>query len=97
MRGVVHSKYLGADFQPLGASDLAKYRIKSGIRIMNIRRGGAISQMGLREGFIVEKFNGKRFNQAEDLIAAMEGNSGRLKIEGKSANGSSQSFSFFRY
>jgi len=53
--------------------------------------------MGLREGFIVEKFNGKRFNQAEDLIAAMEGNSGRLKIEGKSANGSSQSFSFFRY
>jgi len=97
MRGVVHSKYLGADFQPLGASELAKYRIKSGIRIMNIRRGGAISQMGLREGFIVEKFNGKRFNQAEDLIAAMEGNSGRLKIEGKSANGSSQSFSFFRY
>lgn len=97
MKGVVHSKYLGADFQPLGSTDLAKYRMKSGIRILNIRRGGAISQMGLREGFIVEKFNGKRYEQAEDLIAAMESNSGRLKIEGKSANGSSQSFSFFRY
>src|SRR6056300_784437 len=97
MRGVVHSKYLGADFQPLGASDLAKYRIKSGIRIMNIRRGGAISQMGLREGFIVERFNGKRFDRAEDLIVEMVGNGRRLKIEAKSANGSSQSFSFFIY
>ncbi len=97
MRGLVSSKYLGADFQALNATDKGKLRISSGIRILNIRRGGAISQMGLGNGFVILKYNGKVYQEPEDLIAAMEGSSGSMKIEGVDANGNQQSFSFFRY
>ena len=97
MRGVVSSKYLGADFQPLNAEDKAKYKVKAGIRILNIRRGGAISQMGLSEGFMILSYNGKVFEDPEELIGAMEGSSGSMKIEGMDEQGNRQSYSFFRY
>lgn len=97
MRGVVHSKYLGADFQPLSAQDCEKYKVKSGIRILNVQRGGTVSQMSLPPNFIVLQFNGKAVSEAEDLIAAMEGSQGRLEIKGIDAAGNSRSYSFFRY
>jgi hypothetical protein len=53
--------------------------------------------MGLPNGFILTKFNGKTYTEAEDLIAAMEAGNGRIEIEGKDPNGSPRSYSFFRY
>jgi S1-C subfamily serine protease len=81
----------------LSASDKSKFRIESGIRIINIRRSGGIAQMGLPNGFIVVKFNGKSYEAPEDLIAAMEGSSGKMQIQGLDPNGSSRSYSFYRY
>lgn len=97
MRGVVHSKYLGADFQALNAQDCERYKVKSGIRILNVQRGGTVSQMSLPLGFIVLQFNGKTVSEAEDLIAAMEGSQGRLEIKGIDPAGNARSYSFFRY
>jgi Do/DeqQ family serine protease len=97
MRGVVHSKYLGADFQALNAEDCERYKVKSGIRILNVQRGGTVSQMSLPPGFIVLQFNGKTVSEAEDLIAAMEGSQGRLEIKGIDPAGNARSYSFFRY
>lgn len=97
MRGVVHSKYLGADFQSLSSQDCEKYKVKSGIRILNVQRGGTVSQMSLPPGFIVLQFNGKTVSEAEDLIAAMEGSQGRLEIKGIDPAGNARSYSFFRY
>jgi len=97
MKGALNSKYLGADFQPLTKSDCEKYKIASGIRIINIQSNLFIAQMGLPNGFIVLKFNGKTYTEAVDLIAAMEGSNGRLEIEGKDPNGSNRSYSFYRY
>jgi len=97
MRGVVHSKYLGADFQALNAQDCERYKVKSGIRILNVQRGGTVSQMSLPPGFIVLQFNGKTVSEAEDLIAAMEGSQGRLEIKGIDPAGNARSYSFFRY
>jgi S1-C subfamily serine protease len=97
MKGAVNSKLLGADFQPLGASDLQKYGLTSGIRLINIQRGKTIAQMGLGEGFVVVKFNGKSYAEPEDLISAMEAARGRIEIVGKDRNGSNQSFSFYSY
>ena len=97
MKGAVNSKLLGADFQPLSAGDLQKFGLTSGIRLLNIQRGKTIAQMGLGEGFVVIKFNGKTYSEPEDLIAAMEAARGRIEIVGKDRNGSSQSFSFYSY
>jgi serine protease Do len=97
MKGVVRSKYLGADFQAITASEKERLALSNGVKIMNIQRGGAISQMGLPNGFTVVEFNGKKVIEAEDLVAALEGQSGRIEIKGKDANGSGMSYSFFRY
>lgn len=97
MKGAVNSKLLGADFQPLSASDKQKLGLSSGIRLINIQRGKTIAQMGLGEGFVVVKFNGKTYVEAEDLISAMEGARGRIEIAGKDRNGNNQSFSFYSY
>jgi S1-C subfamily serine protease len=97
MKGVVRSKYLGADFQALTSSEKERLGLSIGVKILNIQRGGAISQMGLPNGFTVVEFNGKKVVEAEDLVAALEGQSGRIEIKGKDANGSGMSYSFFRY
>jgi S1-C subfamily serine protease len=97
MKGAVNSKLLGADFQPLGETDKVKLGLTSGIRLINIQRGKTIAQMGLGEGFVVVKFNGKSYAEPEDLISAMEAARGRIEIVGKDRNGSNQSFSFYSY
>jgi S1-C subfamily serine protease len=97
MKGAVNSKLLGADFQPLGETDKVKLGLTSGIRLINIQRGKTIAQMGLGEGFVVVKFNGKSYAEPEELISAMEAARGRIEIVGKDRNGSNQSFSFYSY
>ena len=97
MKGAVSSDRLGADFQPLNASDLTQLGLNQGIRIINIRRGGAIAQMGLPNGFVVMKFNGQAYAEPEALIAAMERASGRIQIQGKDPNGTTRTYSFFSY
>jgi serine protease Do len=95
MKGAVNSKLLGADFQPLSANDLTKMGLTNGIRIINIKRAGYINQLGLPEGFIIYKFNGKSYADAEDLIAAMEAGKGRVSVEGMTKEGAKQSFSYY--
>jgi len=95
MKGAVNSKVLGADFQPLSATDLGKYKITSGIRLLNIAQGSYIARMGLREGFIILQFNGRSYTEAEDLISAMETTTGRIRIDGMDRNGNRSSYSLF--
>lgn len=95
LKGAVNSKVLGADFQPLSAGDLARYKVSSGIRLVNIVQGGYISRMGLRDGFIILQFNGRSYSEAEELISVMETTSGRIRIEGMDRNGNRSSYSFY--
>jgi S1-C subfamily serine protease len=95
LKGAVNSKVLGADFQPLSAVDLARYKVSSGVRLVNIVQGGYISRMGLRDGFIILQFNGRSYSEAEELISVMETTSGRIRIEGMDRNGNRSSYSFY--
>lgn len=95
MKGAVNSKLLGADFQPLSETDLKKYGINSGFRLLNIKPGAYVNQLGLPEGFIISKFNGKTYSDPEDLISAMESGSGRVSIEGLTKEGSRRSFTYY--
>lgn len=81
-KGAVTSKQLGAAFQPLSKTDLAKYKITNGIRVLNLVPYNYVQQSGLDEGFIITSFNGEAYDSAEDLIAAMEGSLNSWKIEG---------------
>ncbi len=94
-KGAVNSKVLGADFQPLGATDLKKYAVPSGFRLINVLRGSYVSRVGLSEGFIILKFNGREYADAEELISAMETTTGRIRIDGMDRNGNRSSYSFY--
>ncbi|MFN4914081.1 MAG: trypsin-like peptidase domain-containing protein [Sphingomonadales bacterium] len=95
MKGAVNSKLLGADFQPLSATDLGKYKVSAGIRLLNVVQGGYIARMGLRDGFIILQFNGRSYTEAEELISVMETTTGRIRIDGMDRNGNRSSYSFF--
>lgn len=95
MKGAVNSKVLGADFQPLSAADLGKYKISAGIRLLNVAQGGYIARMGLRDGFIILQFNGRSYTEAEELISVMETTTGRIRIDGMDRNGNRSSYTFF--
>ncbi len=97
MKGAVPSSRLGADFQPLSASDLSQFGLSNGIRLVNIQRGGVIAQMGLPNGFVVIKFNGQIYREAESLISAMEKATGRIQIQGRDPNGSMRTYNFYSY
>ncbi|MEK0421416.1 MAG: hypothetical protein RLZZ161_1267, partial [Bacteroidota bacterium] len=95
MKGAVNSKVLGADFQPLSAADLGKYKISAGIRLLNVVQGGYVARMGFRDGFIILQFNGRSYTEAEELISAMETTTGRIRIDGMDRNGNRSSYSFY--
>lgn len=96
-KGAVNSKVLGADFQPLTATELNRYRITEGVKIINVVPGSYADRLNLEDGYIVTKFNGKVYKQPEDLIAAMESTNGRIHIEGINKNGTRSNFSYFSY
>ncbi len=95
-RNVINSKVLGADFQPLNQQDLQRYRISSGIKVSNIGNG-SMASMGIQDGSIITRFNGRSYSKAEDLVADLEQARGRISIEGINPNGSTFNYSFFGY
>jgi len=96
-KGLVSSKVLGAGFQPISASEKEKYGIKEGIKIKKIIPNSTIARLGITEGFIMTKLNGKAYGSPEDLISAMETLSGRISIEGITSTGQRSSMSFYGY
>lgn len=87
------SELLGAEFEKLSKLERQTYRIESGIKVTNITNG-KIRQMNIGEGFIFVKVNNKSFNSVSELIEYLETYRGQIRIEGVSANGSSQYLSF---
>ncbi len=95
-KGTISSDLLGADFQPVPKMEKQKLNINHGYRISNIRRG-RIAQMGLQEGFIITSLNRREYDNAEELIKALESVRGQILIEGVFPNGSKGVFSFYSY
>ena len=95
-RNLVNSRVLGADFQPVNQQEMQRYRITSGIKVSNIGNG-SMASMGIQDGSIITKFNGRTYTKAEDLVADLEQARGRITIEGISPNGSTFNYSFFGY
>ncbi len=92
----IHSDDLGADFTPISKAEKTLYGISDGIRVNAVQRG-YIARMGINDGFIITKYNGKSYSKAEDLIAAMTVKRGRIEIEGIGPNGGRRKMSFYGY
>jgi S1-C subfamily serine protease len=55
---------------------------------------GPLKNVGIKEGLIVTKIDGKDMNTFEDVQAALEGKSGNVMIEGVYTNGTRAYYGF---
>ena len=92
-KNTITSEELGADFTPLTKSEKEKYGLESGIKVSGLRRGYA-ARLNLTNGFIITKYNGKSYQDAEKLIEDMKKQSRRIDIEGYGPNGGLRRMSF---
>ncbi|MBC7425678.1 MAG: PDZ domain-containing protein, partial [Bacteroidia bacterium] len=90
----VSSEKLGADFSPLSKLEQKKYGLTSGIKISNLRNG-IIAQMGIEEGFIFTKFNGKTYSDPQALINDITNVKGKIQIEGIGIDGGTRYYNFY--
>jgi Do/DeqQ family serine protease len=92
----IHSDELGADFEPINKIEKEKYHVQSGIRVNNMRNG-RLKNMNLQDGFIITSFNGKTYDDPNELISAIQNSNGSIQIRGINPDGSTAAFSFFQY
>lgn len=92
----IHSKTLGADFEALSKLEKEKYHTTNGIRVTNIGNG-PVRSYNLQDGFIITSFNGKSYDDPQELISAMENAGNQISIQGIDQNGMRQNYSFYRY
>ena len=84
---------LGAEFQEVDLSDLAKLRLENGVRVNNLSNG-KFAQTGIREGFIITSIDKKKIGSTEDIKTLLENKSGNVTIEGFYPNGVRAYYSF---
>jgi serine protease Do len=89
----VISETLGGEFELISKLERDSYRIPNGIKVSNVSTG-KLRQMGIDNGFIFVKVNGKPSNDVYDLIQLLETFKGQVRVEGVTSNGTSQYLSF---
>jgi serine protease Do len=80
------SPLLGAKLETVNAIEKDRLNIDHGIKITAMTRG-YLRDLGLGNGFIITVVNGQKANNPEQLGKYLEDFSGRLRIEGLTANG----------
>ena len=89
----VISETLGGEFELISKLERDSYRIPNGIKVSNVSTG-KLRQMGIDNGFIFVKVNGKAADDVYDLIQLLETIKGQVRVEGVTSNGTSQYLSF---
>lgn len=88
------SELLGANLETVPKVERARLGLENGVRIGKITQRGLISRMGIGEGFIVLAVNKKPISKPQELAAMLEKISGRVIIEGITAEGQRGYYSF---
>jgi S1-C subfamily serine protease len=88
-----NSPTLNADFTPLTKMERQKFGVDYGIRVTNIKRG-RVSNMGINEGTIILRFNGRTYTDAKALAADIEKARGHISIEAIGPDGGRYNYSF---
>ncbi|MBW4888260.1 trypsin-like peptidase domain-containing protein [Mucilaginibacter sp. HMF5004] len=74
---------LGASFQPLGASQKAKFGVKSGVVVTQVRSGKMFDELGIEVGSVITSINQVPVNSSADIDKAIGGiKDGNLRISG---------------
>jgi Do/DeqQ family serine protease len=82
------SEFLGAKFGNLSSSDKEKFKITSGVKVVEVLADGRLEMYGLNKGSIITKINDKAVNNPKEAIELLEARKGRIKLEGIDVDGS---------
>lgn len=84
---------LGGEFESLSSKELKSLKINNGLKVKKLNPG-KLREAGVREGFIITKFDDVAINSAKDLANAIKSKSGGVLIEGVYPNGSKAYYGF---
>jgi serine protease Do len=74
---------LGAGFQPLSDSQKAKYNVRSGVVVTQVRPGKMFDDLGIEVGSVITGINGMPINSPAEIDKAVTNlKNGNLKISG---------------
>lgn len=82
------SEFLGAKFGSLSSSDKEKFKVSSGVKIIEVLADGRLEMYGLSKGSIITKINDKVVNDPKEAVELLEARKGRIKLEGIDVDGS---------
>ena len=72
---------IGAEFDPLSERVKIGYGLDSGVIAKNVNENGEMSKIGLQEGYIVLKVNGKPVNSQADVERILNKFVGNVRVE----------------
>ena len=86
-------KQSGAKFTEVSNKEIKYLRITNGIKVDELFNG-KLRSVGVREGFIITKVNGKKVSNVDELIASIEDLKDGILIEGIYENGRREFYGF---
>lgn len=84
---------LGAEFQSVDNTELAKLRIGNGVKVGKLNNG-KLAQVGIKEGFIITSIDKKKVSNVDDIKNLLSNKSGSVLIEGFYPNGARAYYGF---
>jgi S1-C subfamily serine protease len=79
---------LGAKFGSLSSADKEKFKLSSGVKVVEVTTDGRLEMYGLSKGSIITKINDKAVNSPKEATELLEARRGRIKLEGIDVDGS---------
>jgi S1-C subfamily serine protease len=91
---IYSSKLLGADFETVSKVEMDQLGLDNGVKVFNVKQG-LMSQIGMKEEFIIMKINSNEIKSPEELTTILEKIRGRVLIEGFNSRGRYENYSFY--
>lgn len=93
-RSIFSSQRMGASFENLSKVERNRFKIDEGVRVAEVS-GGVFGRLGVQEGFIILRINGKNVKTASEIVKILDDLKGRVVLEGVDLNGMSGYYSFY--
>ncbi|MEQ9468503.1 MAG: trypsin-like peptidase domain-containing protein [Ekhidna sp.] len=95
-RDIYYSEDLEASFESVSKVERDLLGIASGVKVVEIRKNGFFSGLGIPEGFIITQINNKEINSPEELAKILENIRGRFDVIGITERGRKVYYPFRR-
>lgn len=94
-RVLFYSEKLAVSLEQVSKVERDLLGIESGVKVVDIKRGGFFSNLGIPEGFIITRINNTAIEKPEKLSEILERISGRVIISGVDKHGRNVYYPFY--